>query len=440
MAAGLTSLGRGFSPLPNGYSRNPGLQAGVSLSRRFFRAGFQTGVSFTMKKMKKAAAIMFLCSGAFFAGSNMAAEFELEVVALDNPFVPDIELEKTKLLKRMTVKGVYSQYKNVTDLLGSSAPTGYAPFPSSPFRIVTRERNVETEKRASSVDVKGDKMRFTMPIDEHFDYLRAVDGKVDIYLGGMSEAAPKPNYYDLPHKNSLLKTIEIDDGSQIEIHTSAVFNLYENKTLLRTITSYKDKGFSSPHDNVFVRISSLDKIVSEIKNPLPILNEYRKSEGLYLTYGRLGVAYITYNSFSSIDEYRYAIDGKIFKIVGYMDLYRIDTNPFDSKRRYAVYFFPDGTRRLYFGDIRHDYPKDFPLSWMEEFNRIENLEKVREYERVAVKRTRSSYYEESDTEKKIADFKKTMEHIRHVLSAPKEELEKELEAYKQNVPSLKVKK
>jgi hypothetical protein len=44
-----TSLGRGLHPLPNGYGRNPGLQAGFRPPHRFFRAGFQTGVSFTIK-------------------------------------------------------------------------------------------------------------------------------------------------------------------------------------------------------------------------------------------------------------------------------------------------------------------------------------------------------------------------------------------------------
>jgi hypothetical protein len=82
----------------------------------------------------------------------------------------------------------------------------------------------------------------------------------------------------------------------------------------------------------------------------------------------------------------------------------------DKYRRYAVYFFPDGSRRLYFGYTGYEYgEKDFPLSYLEKTDRIENLENVLKYEKMILKKQYEymKYAKHESDERQTKSFKKT---------------------------------
>ncbi|MDR1615223.1 MAG: hypothetical protein LBS26_06655, partial [Campylobacteraceae bacterium] len=156
-------------------------------------------------------------------------------------------------------------------------------------------------------------------------------------------------------------------------------------------------------------------------------------------------------SSSMINEYRYAKDGKLFRIDGFIthasEVFKVVKNKkvliknamdglIEQSERdslYRIYFFPDKTRKIYFGQSQKS---SSDLNYLEKYNLIKNndLKYLAEYE----KKIWDKYG--GKDEQKLQTFNRNMGYVKRILSASDEELQKEFdEIYKKNFRPIEIK-
>ncbi|MDR2153195.1 MAG: hypothetical protein LBO72_10265 [Helicobacteraceae bacterium] len=382
--------------------------------------------------MKKILAIMLLFCGC--ASKDDMTEFELELAEFTNPFSENIELERKEFLRKLKFKGVYEESKEVTrlKLFGGRLGMEFSP------RFESRYETIYKYKRASNVVINDNKIRFNIPSK----YANRVNISWRDMNGDDREIDVKSYTINLKSRFNLIpqKQINFGDNSYISFETLAIIDVSkidENKTI-PLLVDFLEFKFIAPHDNVEIYVSDADKSLSMIENPL---FKGEKSKGLYLTYKNLEFTTMRHaitqertkdadfevkEKYSSyIKEYRYVKDGKLFKIYGNLCNMFGAYSSCDFERSYGVYFLSDGAKYIHFSTFINGYASNHLAKY-------DDLTPVLEYEKEILNKY-------GDDKEKIKSFKKSMEYLKHILSASQDELQKEFYDYKNAAPLLKIK-
>jgi hypothetical protein len=178
---------------------------------------------------------------------------------------------------------------------------------------------------------------------------------------------------------------------------------------------YPDKSieevFKIPHDEIDISEYGYQE-GSNATSPHKALKE-RSVIGWHVSYNAFDItsmyAVIShekkgYTWSDEVNEYRYAKNGKLYRIEG-----RSYSNLIGSIT-YSVYFDPNGSSKRDF----NAYPEGIT---------IEQFEKEME----------KTYQKQEEFKEDIKAFKNSMAYIKHILSASHEELQKEFDAYKKSV-------
>ncbi|MDR1351581.1 MAG: hypothetical protein LBJ59_12555 [Zoogloeaceae bacterium] len=196
-----------------------------------------------------------------------------------------------------------------------------------------------------------------------------------------------------------------------------------------------EKSEKSPHKliSVWNKPTELEDMI----NPLPFLAD-DKTRGKYLvlvtaTSALLEVTAMEYffpkreaaikgghyREKEAIKEYRYVLNGKLFKITGEVES--------DTRARgdeyYIVYFYPDGSREVYFSNITG------LCGGVEDRIINGDISVITAYEDKLSKR---------HSEDELKNHKKALAYVKHVLTASEKDLEKEFDLYKSRLKPVQV--
>jgi hypothetical protein len=363
-----------------------------------------------------ASAVILVLSACASRPGAKELEFEFMILDAANPFSKNIESEKKEFLKNLKFEGVkYDGTKNVTTF------ELFREFAKFDPHFETKEKRIYSTKKASNIIIEKDEIRFTLPSDYLYS-IHVTDGtgrEIDM-------KTPCSYVFGMPQKN-----IDLGKDSYVKFETNFLvsFSVFDEN---HTSSHEHAANLPSPHDNVQINVESDNQFLSAITNPLSSFKG-EESKGLYLTYNNLEITSMMHTTQphaenakiakypSHIKEYRYAMNGKIFKIEGWV-YHEIITHSREEKL-YKVYFYPDASKYLHFAEAR---------SGWDVINNIKNndISHVLAYEKKILK---------DDNGDEAIPFKKSMEYVRHVLSASQDELQKEFDAYKKIAPHVKIK-
>ncbi|MDR2100648.1 MAG: hypothetical protein LBP40_07485 [Campylobacteraceae bacterium] len=379
--------------------------------------------------MKKVLIFMLLC-GALGA---KVLEFEFELLDRYNSLAAKSENKKEDLSNNIEVEGYYEKYVTRTEWesgpnCGSGAIICLDLFGG---HFAEHADIKETYKDASDVVVKDGKVRFKLP--DSILFKGDMEGIFvnDIYIGVRINA--KTPYSD--RKTVVTKQFrefgnKADEKlgyAKINFEKAVFYRLVlvENNEFLPIISNcgYINKSIQEvfpvlPHDAIHIEDSWTQY---NIANMHPTLKEHNVTgwRVSYNGYDITGMSAKTLLKLLDIDtgggrpiydevkEYRYAKDGKLFKITG-----SIYTEYKTGGMYYSIYFHDDGTISKTLSEAGNKYG-------------------IEEYEE------RIKAYFKNEHAFKV--FQKSLAYVKHVLDAPRDELQKEFDDYKNAAPLLKEK-
>jgi hypothetical protein len=129
----------------------------------------------------------------------------------------------------------------------------------------------------------------------------------------------------------------------------------------------------------------------------------------------------------SLEEYRYALDGKLFKIEGVL-VGVGERSVYDGMvwKRYAIFIFPDGSKRLYYGDMHmaRDAGNSDALVYFKEWREEYLLKEKSISDRIYL----------PEEVRLRQDVSKDLEYLDYISTAPNHELQREFDMYKKVAP------
>jgi hypothetical protein len=378
-----------------------------------------------------------------------AQEFEIEIIDYYDPLATSDKEAIEYFIKTHNIEGEY--YKEKTGIGWNEGGSGGGGCGRDvwfcvDFRLpgpTYKDKSYLGYQNASNVSYEGKKIRFELPWSDKYGDLRKIRAYgVDIKLYPESNRR-FPQYIE-----------SYDMSPNTEMHGGSVFRLIVRKPIIfklslvengKVVTGDKAPNMAlkddskSLHKAIYVRYAPSFNKASDIINPLPILTG-DKIKGERFIMGALEVTgmkdeYLrrdeTLKISAEIIEHRYVKDGKLFKIKGdiSIDAHANSRRVYDIKQ-YAVHFYENGSRKVYFhwGGNQPYERGELKNGDLAPIIEIENdLSKMaNELAKMPTK------YSKDD----LKEAQKAISYVKHVLSASEEELKKEFDIYKKELPPI----